>query len=106
VVERGEVWLVALDPTIGHEIKKTRPAIVVSPNDLNHAIGTMIVAPMRTGAVGMPFRVPLQFGGKKGYILAEQIRAVDAQRLVKRIGRIPNRALLELLGILREMFSE
>lgn len=103
---RGEVWLVALDPTIGREIKKTRPAVIVSPNELNDALDTVIVSPMTTGASNAPYRVPLVFEGKRGLIVAEQLRSVDKQRLVRRVGRVSGKVLLETLRVYQEMFAE
>lgn len=86
---RGDVWVVALDPTIGHEVKKTRPAVVVSPDELNDLLSTVIVAPMTTARLKAPYRVPIVFGGKKGLVLAKQLRAVDKERLLRRVGRVP-----------------
>ena len=103
---RGEVWLVALDPTIGREIKKTRPALVVSPDELNVDLETVIVSPMSTGGLPAPFRISLVFQGKKGLIFADQIRTVDKQRLLHRVGRIPGKTLAQTLKILQEMFVE
>ena len=106
MVRRGEVWLVALDPTVGREIKKTRPAVVVSPDELNEFLDTAIVSPMTSGSSPAPFRVPIAFENKPGLILVEQLRAVDKQRLVRRVGRISGRALVETLRVLQEMFAE
>jgi mRNA interferase MazF len=106
MVVRGDVWLVALDPTIGREIKKSRPAVVVSPNELNETLDTVIVSPMTTGSSSAPYRVPLTFEGKRGLILAEQLRAIDKQRLLRRIGRIPGKVLVETLRVYQEMFAE
>ncbi len=106
MVKRGEVWLVALDPTIGREIKKTRPAIVVSPDEINDALDTVIVSPMTTAGSNAPYRVPLVFEGKRGLILAEQVRSIDKQRLLRRVGRIPGKVLSETLRVYQEMFAE
>ncbi|MDQ6781083.1 MAG: type II toxin-antitoxin system PemK/MazF family toxin [Candidatus Eremiobacteraeota bacterium] len=106
MVTRGEVWLVALDPTVGREIKKTRPAVVVSPDELNGALDTVIVSPMTTAGSGAPYRVPVTFGGKRGLVLAEQLRAIDKQRLLRRIGRIPGKVLAQTLRVYQEMFAE
>lgn len=106
MVTRGEVWLVTLDPTIGHETKKTRPAVIISPDELNQSLATVIVAPMTTSSLNRPYRVPVVFGGKKGLVLIEQIRAVDKDRLVKRVGRVPGKTLVESLRTLQEMFAE
>ena len=103
---RGEVWLVALEPTVGREIKKMRPAVVVSPNELNEFLDTVIVSPMTSGSSPAPYRVPVVFQGQKGLILAEQLRSVDRQRLARRVGRVPGKVLVETLRVLQEMFAE
>ena len=105
-VSRGEIWLVALDPTIGREIQKTRPCLVISPDDLNAHVATLLVAPMTTGSRPAPFRVPVKFGGKTGLILPEQTRAVDRVRLVKRQGRVDPATLAEVLRVLRSAFAD
>jgi mRNA interferase MazF len=106
VVKRFEVYLVNLDPTIGSEIQKTRPCLVVSPDEMNRHIATMIVAPITTQGQPYPTRVPCRFQGKEGQIVLDQLRTVDKVRLVKRLGRIsaePQRAVLDVLA---EMFVE
>lgn len=105
-VQRGEVWLVALDPTVGTEIKKTRPAVIVSPPELNDWLRTVLVAPMTTGSHTAPFRVSVTFKGKSGLILSEQIRALDKARLVKRLGKLDPTALAQLLSVLRDSFED
>lgn len=106
MVKRGEVWLAALDPTIGSEIQKTRPCLVVSPDEINAHLRTAIVAPMTTGNRPAPFRVPVKFKGKEGLILPDQIRALDKTRLVKRLGHVDAATLRALLGVLGEMFGQ
>jgi mRNA interferase MazF len=106
MVERGEVWLVALDPTVGSEIQKTRPCVVVSPPELNEYLNTVIVAPMTTGSRAAPFRVGLTFARKRGLILLDQIRTVDKERLVKRAGSISDQALASALSTLQEIFVD
>jgi mRNA interferase MazF len=106
VVARGEVWLVALDPTVGSEIQKTRPCVVVSPGELHDHLRTVIVAPMTTAGRAAPFRVPLTFLRKKGSILLDQIRTVDKTRLVKRAGSVSDTALSNALSTLQEIFVE
>ena len=101
---RGEVWLVALDPTIGREIQKTRPCVVVSPPEINNHLRTVLVAPMTTGSHPAPFRAQVRFGGKSGLILLEQLRAVDAKRLAKRLGAVDEATLAQSLSILQAMF--
>ncbi|NPT60393.1 type II toxin-antitoxin system PemK/MazF family toxin [Paraburkholderia elongata] len=105
MVARGDVWLVALDPTVGSEIQKTRPCVVVSPAEL-HDLRTVIVAPMTTAGRAAPFRVPLTFLRKKGLILLDQIRTVDKTRLVKRAGAVSDAALSNALSTLQEIFVE
>jgi mRNA interferase MazF len=106
VVARGEVWLIALDPTLGSEIQKTRPCVVISPPEMHDHLRTAIVAPMTTKGRSAPFRIPVRFKRKQGFILLDQIRAVDKIRLVKKEGAISDKTLLETLGILQEVFAE
>ncbi|ULA65040.1 MAG: mRNA interferase [Nitrospira sp.] len=105
VVSRFEVFLVRLDPTEGREIRKTRPCLVISPDEMNQHIDTVIVAPMTTKGRPYPTRVPVRFKGKSGQIVLDQIRTVDKSRLVKRVGKIgePNRGLV--LALLAELFA-
>ena len=105
IVSRGEIWLINLDPTIGSEIKKTRPCVVVSPQELNDHLRTVIVAPMTTKGQSAGFRVPITHDVKKGLILLDQIRAVDKVRLVKKIGRSNPKTLSATLGVLQEAFA-
>ncbi len=104
-VRRGEVFLVELDPTRGAEIQKTRPCVVVSPDELNAHLRTVIVAPLTTGGQPYPFRVPCHFSGKSGHIVADQLRTVDRERLVRRLGRLAPVTLERLLVVLHEMFT-
>jgi mRNA interferase MazF len=105
VVVRGEIWLVNLDPTVGSEIKKSRPCIVVSPPEMHDHLRTVIVAPMTTGSRAAPFRVAVTHGGKDGLILLDQIRAIDKSRLVARLGALDRKTLLATLRILQEVFA-
>ncbi|MGZ8843488.1 MAG: type II toxin-antitoxin system PemK/MazF family toxin [Pyrinomonadaceae bacterium] len=105
VVRRFEVYLVTLDPAVGTEIKKTRPCVVISPDEMNRFIGTIIVAPMTTKGRSYPTRVPLKFKGKHGHVVIDQIRTIDKSRLVKKLGRIDNQTQGAVLSILNEMFS-
>ena len=91
MVRRGEVWLASLDPTIGSEIRKTRPCLIVSPPDLHDHLRTVIVAPMTSASKPAGYRVPIRFAGKDGFVLTEQVRALDKRRLLKRLGRCRNR---------------
>lgn len=102
---RGDVYLVNLSPTIGGEIQKSRPCVVVSPDELNVHLGTLIVAPMTTGSHPYPFRVPCRFRGRSGHVVIDQIRTVDRERLISRLGRLSAASLGQTLGVLQEMFS-
>ncbi|MCW0000195.1 type II toxin-antitoxin system PemK/MazF family toxin [Pararhizobium sp. YC-54] len=106
MVKRGEVWLAALDPTIGGEIQKTRPCLIVSPDDINDHLRTVIAAPMTSGSHPAGFRVPIAFQGVNGLILLEQSRALDKRRLVKRLGSVPASVLKQTLRTLRELYEE
>ena len=105
VINRFEVYLVNLDPTVGHEIRKIRPCVVVSPNEMNHHIRTLIVAPMTTKGQAYPTRVPCRFKGKRGQIILDQLRTIDSVRLVKKLGRISQKTASDVLAILQEMFA-
>jgi mRNA interferase MazF len=106
MVKRGEVWLAALDPTIGSEIQKTRPCLVVSPDEMNAHLRTAIVAPMTRGSRPAPFRVALKFKGKEGLILPDQMRTIDKTRLVKRLGKVDTATMGAVLVVLGEMFAK
>ena len=105
-VRRGEVFLVDLDPTRGGKIRKTRPCVVVSPDELNEHLRTFIIAPLTTGGHPYPFRIACRFGGKAGHVVLDQIRTVDREHLIRRIGRLPASTLRQSLLILQEMFAE
>ena len=106
MVVRGEVWLAALNPTVGSEIKKTRPCVVISPPEMDNYLRTVIVAPMTTGSKAAPYRIPIHFSGKKGLILLDQIRALDKGRLVKRLGLVNAKTLATILNTLQEVFAK
>lgn len=105
IVRRGDVFLVSLDPTRGGEIQKTRPCVVVSPDELNDHLRTFIVAPLTTGGHPYPFRIPCRFEGRAGYIVLDQIRTVDRERLVRKLGKLSPSTLRRTLAILHEMFA-
>jgi mRNA interferase MazF len=105
VVRRFDVFVIALDPTVGREIRKTRPCLVVSPDEMNRHLATVIVAPMTTGGQPYPTRIPCRFGGKDGSIALDQIRAVDRARLVRRLGRIGTTSQGAVLATLGELFA-
>ena len=106
VVKRFEVYLVNLDPTLGTEIQKTRPCVIISPDEMNDHIATVIVAPMTTKGREYPTRVNCHFEGKEGQVVLDQIRTVDKIRLVKKLGKISPATQKEVLAVLLEMFSE
>ena len=103
-IRRFDVFLTALDPTVGREVKKTRPAVVISPDEINE-LATVIIAPMTTGARLYPMRVPCRFRGKHGQIVLEQLRCVDRARLVTRLGRIDAKTATRILEVLAQMFA-
>src|ERR1700747_1858374 len=106
MVKRGEIWLIDLDPTIGSEIRKTRPCVIVSPAEIHDHLRTVIVAPMTTGSKPAPFRIQTQFANKTGLIVLDQIRTLDKQRLIKRMGNIDDAVLAATLEVLRQIFTE
>jgi len=106
VIERFDVYLVNLDPTVGSEIKKTRPCLVISPDEMNRWIRTVIVAPMSTQGHPYPTRVSCKFQGKNGQLVLDQIRTVDRSTLVRKLGRIDESAQTQVLATLAEMFAE
>lgn len=105
VIKRFDVYLINLDPTIGREIKKTRPCVVISPDEMNLYIKTVIIAPMTTKGKNYPTRIACKLQGKQGQIVLDQIRTVDKVRLVKRVGQIDSKTKTEVLAKLQEMFS-
>ena len=105
VRRRGDVHLVSLDPTTGSEIRKTRPCLILSPNELNQHLRTTIVAPMTTSGRAYPWRVPCRFQERGGFVAVDQIRAVDAGRLTKRLGKLSPATVTKVLQTLQEMFA-
>ena len=105
VVARFDVFLVRLDPAEGHEIQKTRPCLVISPDEMNRHIGTVIVAPMTTRGREYPTRIPVTFQRKAGQIVLDQVRTVDRHRLVRRLGRIDTTTAGKVLAALAEIFA-
>src|SRR3990172_4574838 len=106
VISRFDIFLVSLDPVIGHEVRKTRPCVIISPDEMNHLIGTVIVAPMTTKGRVYPTRIPLSFRRKKGQIVLDQIRTVDKTRLVRHLGKLDKGTIVQVLAVLQEMFTE
>lgn len=105
-MRRGEIWLVSLDPTVGSEIRKARPCVVVSPSEMHDLLRTVIVAPMTTAARAAPFRIGVAHGGRKGLILLDQVRAVDKTQLARKLGVVSAKALTATLTTLQEVFAE
>lgn len=105
MVKRGEIWLAALSPSVGSEIQKTRPCVIVSPLEMHDYLKTVIVAPMTTGSKPAPYRIAVTFQRKKGLILLDQIRAIDKTRLVKKVGSISDKTLIDTLSTLQEVFA-
>lgn len=105
VVSRFEVYLIRLDPTEGHEIRKTRPCLIISPDEMSHHLDTVIVAPMTTKGRAYPTRVPVRFQRKTGQIVLDQIHTVDKTRLVRRLGKIDETTAQRVLALLGEMFA-
>lgn len=103
---RFEVYFVNLDPTIGSEIKKIRPCVIISPNEMNHNISTLIIAPLTSKLKNYPTRIPCKVEGKQGQIVLDQIRTVDKSRLVKKIETLNKVTQIKVLNLLKEMFSE
>ena len=106
VVNRFDVFLISLEPTQGSEIRKTRPCLVVSPDEMNHNINTVIVAPMTTKGRLYPTRITCNFQGKQGQIVCDQIRTVDKSRLVKKLGFVSKTVQIPVLEVLQSMFAE
>jgi mRNA interferase MazF len=104
-INRFDVYLVNLDPTVGSEIRKVRPCLIVSPEEINRNLRTVIVAPMTTRGQPYPTRVACRFQGKQGQVVLDQIRTVDRQRLTKKLGRLAPRTAAEVLALLQEMFA-
>lgn len=105
MVGRGDVWLVNLDPTVGSEIRKSRPCIIISPPELNDHLKTVIVAPMTSQGFQAPFRISLTFQGTTGLVLLDQLRTIDKSRLIKKLGRLQPKTLTTTLQKLQELFE-
>jgi mRNA interferase MazF len=106
VINQYEVYLVDLDPTKGHEIQKTRPCLVISPNEMNHSISTVIIAPMTTKSHPFPTRIEVEFNKKIGWIVLDQIRTIDKTRLIKKMGKIEKKQVQQVKNILKEMLVD
>lgn len=106
MVNQYEIWLIALDPTLGHEIRKTRPCLVVSPDEMNHHIATVIIAPMTTKSRPYPSRVSISFQGKAGWIVLDQLRTVDQARLIRKLGAVELRTVNKVKQVLKELLVD
>ena len=106
VVRRFDVYLVGLDPTVGGEIRKTRPCLIIAPDEMNRHISTVIVAPMTTKARAYPTRVSCRFQGRDGQVVLDQIRTIDKARLLQRLGRVSTRTQKAVRAVLSELFAE
>ena len=106
VVKRFDVYLINLDPTVGSEIQKTRPCLIVSPDEMNRNIHTVIVAPMTTAGRDYPTRISCMFKKKKGQVVLDQLRTIDKSRLIKKLGTIDAHAQLEVISVLQRLFAE
>ena len=106
VITQYEVYLINLDPTIGHEIQKTRPCLVISPDEMNNNIRTVIIAPMTTKSHEYPTRIPVRFDKKSGWIVLDQIRTVDKSRLAKKLGRISDKEIAAVKDVIKQMLVD
>jgi len=103
---RGDVYLVVLDPTVGREMRRARPCVVVSPDELNQHLSTLLVAPMTTGGHAYPFRIACRFQKRDGFVVLDQLRAIDRSHAIQRLGKLSAPAIQKALAVLREMFAE
>ena len=106
VTKQYQIYLINLDPTIGHEIKKTRPCVIISPNEMNSTIRTVIIAPMTTKSHNYPTRIPLTFQEKNGWIVLDQIRTIDKKRIIKKLGKLKPLEIESLKSVLKEMLVD
>lgn len=105
VVNRFDVYLINLDPTVGSEIHKTRPCVIISPDEMNRHIHTVIVAPLTTAGKEYPTRVPCEFKKKKGHIVLDQVRTIDKKRLIKNLGTLDAETQLKVISVLQQLFA-
>jgi len=106
VIRQYEVYLISLDPTIGHEIKKARPCVIISPDEMNKNISTVIIAPMTTQSCPCPTCIPLKFTGKEAWIVLDQLRTVDRKRLIEKLGKIEQVIVNQVKSIIKEMLVD
>jgi mRNA interferase MazF len=105
-MKQYDIYLISLDPAVGHEIKKSRPCVVISPDEMNQNISTVIIAPMTTKSRPYPTRVPVEFKGKEGWIVLDQIRTVDKQRLVAKLGQLRPSLIKKVKAVIQEMLVD
>ncbi|MEK6576558.1 MAG: type II toxin-antitoxin system PemK/MazF family toxin [Nitrospirota bacterium] len=106
VIKQYDVYLISLDPTIGHEIKKARPCVIISPDEMNKYISTVIIAPMTSRSHFYPTRVPIIFKRKEGWVVLDQIRTVDKKRLIKKLGKVDQKTIVKVKAIIKEMLVD
>lgn len=106
VIRQYEVYFISLDPAIGHEIKKARPCVIISPDEMNKNISTVIIAPMTTQSLFYPTRIPLKFTGKEAWIVLDQLRTIDRKRLIKKLGKIDQKIINQVKPIIKEMLVD
>ncbi|MBI3324687.1 MAG: type II toxin-antitoxin system PemK/MazF family toxin [Candidatus Omnitrophica bacterium] len=106
VISQYDVFLVALDPSLGHEIRKSRPCVVISPDEMNRHVETVIIAPMTTKSHSYPTRIPVTFSRTPGWVVLDQIRTVDKRRLIKRLGRLEAKTISSIKAVIREMLVD
>ena len=106
VINQYDVFVVALDPTLGHEIKKSRPCAIISPNEMNQHLGTAIIAPMTTKSHAYPTRVPVTFARTPGWIVLDQIRTIDKRRLIRKLGRLEAATIVSVKSVIQEMLVD
>ncbi len=105
-IRQYDVFLISLDPTVGHEIKKSRPCVIISPDEMNKHISTVIIVPMTLKSHSYPSRVPVKFRGKDGWVVLDQIRAVDKKRLIKKLGKIDHNTINSIKSTIKEMLVD
>jgi len=106
VIRQYEVYLITLDPSIGHELKKVRPCVIISPNEMNKNISTVIIAPLTTQSHFYPTRIPLKFTGKDAWIVLDQLRTVDRKRLIRKLGDIDQKTINQVKSVIKEMLVD
>ena len=105
-MKQYDVFLISLDPTIGHEMKKARPCAIISPDEMNRHIQTVLIAPMTTQSHAFPTRIPIHFQAKNGWIVLDQIRTVDKRRLIRKLGHLNQKTIRKLKSVIKEMLVD